>query len=308
MNHPIQQPAIRTYVQADGYVSHYRLWGAAEGSDVIVLLHGGMSHSGWQAPLADAILSMSNISFIAPDRRGSGLNIQARGHMLSQEQVIDDVISFLSFLKQSFTRVHLAGWCFGGQIASVVASKVESQNLISTLLLITPGFFWNDRYSDVLRLSIQSVFEVVNEFNLDPDPLHAFIPLPLQVTDFTVKPEWRQFIVDDQLRLTKVTKNTVLVSYEIQEKAKEAISEIDDLPVLVVLGHQDKLIDNHKVQSLLVEKISSPEIKIEFLDANHGVQFDQPDQLAKLVTGFVSQAGRVDKSRSVVLKMEPASV
>ena len=54
----------RTYQQSDGYLSHYRLWGHPESEDVVVLLHGGISHSGWQAPLAQEVVSSSDISFI----------------------------------------------------------------------------------------------------------------------------------------------------------------------------------------------------------------------------------------------------
>lgn len=280
---------IRTYGHSDGYVSHYRLWGSPEGGDVIVLLHGGMSHSGWQAPLAEAVVSTSDISFVAPDRRGAGLNAESRGHMLSREQVVDDVVSFLRFMRESFARVHLAGWCFGGQVASIAASEVANEDVISTLLLVAPGFFWNERYSDVLRLSIASVLEVVREFDLSPDPTRAYIPLPLQPSDFTMNPEWHRFIADDQLRLTKVTQNTVSVSYEIQERAKQALSELGGVPVLAVLGSRDKLVDNDRVRALLADQMRGWAPTIEVLDANHGIQFDQPQELAEVLTRFVSR-------------------
>jgi pimeloyl-ACP methyl ester carboxylesterase len=280
---------IRTQVLPDGYVSHYRLWGPARGEDVIVVLHGAMSHSGWQAPLAEAVTSTSDISFVAPDRRGAGLNNGCRGHMLSPEQVVDDAVATLRELRQSFNRVHLAGWCFGGQVAANAAARVAGEDVVSTLLLIAPGFFWSDRYSDVLRLSIQSVLAVVDDFGLTPQPERAFIPLPLQPTDFTMRPEWHRFITDDPLRLTKVTKNTVSVSYDLQERAKQSLAALGPLPVLAVLGGRDRLVDNDRVRALLTERVPDPALTIEVLDANHGVQFDQPEKLAELLTGFVAR-------------------
>jgi pimeloyl-ACP methyl ester carboxylesterase len=282
----MKEPEIRTYIQSDGYVTHYRLWGASEGRDVVVLLHGGMSHSGWQAPLGDAIVSTTDVSFIATDRRGSGLNSELRGHLDLQEKVIDDVVEFLRSLKGSYERVHLAGWCFGGQIASIAAGRVADQDVISTLLLVAPGFFFNERYSDVLRLSIESALEVVKEFELSPEPTRAFIQVPLQPTDFTVRPDWHQFIVDDQLRLTKVTESTVRVWGEIVARAEKEFSQIGEVPLLVVFGSQDKLVDNDRVRNFLVG-LKSP--AIEELDTGHAVQFEQPEKLAEIVISFVSQ-------------------
>src|SRR5689334_1873360 len=111
------EPMISSYPQSDGYRSHFRRWGRPEGDDVVVLLHGGISHSGWQAPLAEALTSTSGLTFIALDRRGSGLNNEARGHLISEERELEDVTSFLKAIAGSFRRVHLAGWCFGGQVA-----------------------------------------------------------------------------------------------------------------------------------------------------------------------------------------------
>jgi pimeloyl-ACP methyl ester carboxylesterase len=283
----MRESGIHTYSQSDGYITHYRLWGASEGGDVVVLLHGGMSHSGWQVPLANAIVSNSDVSFIATDRRGSGLNTEARGHLSYHERVIDDVVEFLRSLKSSFKRIHLAGWCFGGQIASVTAAQVADQDVISTLLLIAPGFFFNERYSDVLRLSIESAREVVKEFELSPEPTRAFIQVPLQPTDFTVRPDWQQFITEDQLRLTKVTNSTVEVWAEIAERAEKEFSQIGDIPVLVVFGTQDKLVDVDRVRDFLAGRTTST---IKDLDTGHAVQFEQPEKLAEIVLSFVSQA------------------
>jgi pimeloyl-ACP methyl ester carboxylesterase len=278
---------IRTYTQSDGYVTHYRLWGAPEGNNVVVILHGGMSHSEWQAPLADAIVKNSNVSFIAPDRRGSGLNSQARGHLDSSEQLIDDIVEFLRSLKGPFVRVHLAGWCFGGQVATVVAAKVADQDMISTLMLIAPGFFFNERYGDVLRLSIESAREAVKEFGLKPEPTRAFITVPLQPTDFTMHPDWHQFITDDQLRLTKVTDSMVEVCGEIAVRAEKEFSRVGNIPVLVVFGTQDRLVDVGRVREFLVAEKAPT---VENLETGHAVHFEQPDRLAEIMLSFILRA------------------
>ena len=118
-----QEAIIQSFTQSDGYRMHYRLWGQPKGQDVVVLLHGGISHSAWQAPLGEEIAGKSDISFIAVDRRGSGLNTEKRGHLLSKEREIEDVVSFIRSLQDSYERIHLAGWCFGSQVAASCPSS-----------------------------------------------------------------------------------------------------------------------------------------------------------------------------------------
>lgn len=282
------EPVISSYQQSDGYPSHFRRWGRPEGDDVVVLLHGGISHSGWQAPLGEAITSTSEITFIALDRRGSGLNTEGRGHLLSEEREIEDVTSFLGAMADSFGRIHLAGWCFGGQVASIAAARLADQGLLSSLILVAPGFVFNERYSDVLRLSMQAVFEVVEEFGLMPEPRRAFVPVPLQPTDFTDKPQWQRFVAEDKLRLSKVTRNTLKVWYELADRSRTLLAYLGGLPVLAVFGNRDRLVDNERVKAMLMKHVH-PAPTIESLEAPHAIQFEEPLALANLVTRFISR-------------------
>ena len=283
--------SIGTHSQSDKYSSHYRRWGSSEGEDVVVMLHGGVSHSAWQAPLAEAVVSSSRLSFIALDRRGSGLNDQARGHLVSDAREIEDVGSFVQSVAGSFDRVHLAGWCFGAQVASIAAAHLAGRELISSLILVAPGFVYTERYGDVLRLSIQAVSEVVRELDLHPDPMRAFVPVPLQPSDFTESEAWLEFINEDKLRLTKVTQNTVEVWAKLAERSMQALCELDGLPVLAVFADRDRLVDNQRVKALLRERVH-PAPSIESMDAHHAAHFDNPRALAATVIGFVSQLQR----------------
>lgn len=274
---------IRTFEQSDGYVSHYRLWGAEQGDDVIVMLHGGMSHSGWQAPLGQAVAA-TGISFVATDRRGSGLNAE-RGHLPSEAQSIDDVEEFLRHLRGPYQRVHLAGWCFGGQVASCVAAQVADQELISSLLLLAPGFTFTERYSDVLRLSIESALAVVEEFEITPEPTRTYIQVPLQLSDFTDRPVWHDFITADSLRLTRVTNSTVEVWEEIAQRAEKDWAAIGDVPTLAVFGSKDRLVDNDKVRAFLAEHKA---VQIEELDTGHALHFEEVEKLTGLLTSFLT--------------------
>jgi pimeloyl-ACP methyl ester carboxylesterase len=205
--------------------------------------------------------------------------------MDSAERVLTDVVEFLQVLCTSFTRVHLAGWCFGGQIASAVAMQVADSALITSLILVAPGFFYNERYNDVLWLSVDSARQAIAEFNLTPAADKAYIQLPLQATDFTVRPDWQQFIADDTLRLTKVSEGTIHVSEEIAAQAEQAFAHLGNTPTLVVLGTCDKLLDIERVREFVIHH---PSLTIENLATDHAVQFEQPDRLAEIVLSFLA--------------------
>ncbi|MEU6239457.1 alpha/beta fold hydrolase, partial [Kitasatospora sp. NPDC047058] len=112
---------VRVFEQPDGYLTHYRLWGPDRAADLVVMLHGGMSHSAWQAPLGTRLGRLPGTAFVAIDLRGSGLNA-GRGHIPSGELAVEDIANVLRHLKDSYGRIHLAGWCFGAQVATVVAA------------------------------------------------------------------------------------------------------------------------------------------------------------------------------------------
>lgn len=281
------EPVIGTHQHSDGYFAHYRRWGRSEGNDVVVYLHGGISHAGWQAPLGEAITSSSEVTFIALDRRGSGLNSEARGHLISEEREIEDITSFVKSLGGSFRRIHLGGWCFGAQVASIAAARLAGQGVLSSLVLVAPGYVYTERYSDVLRLSMQAVFEVVKELGVTPEPLRAFVPVPLQTSDFTDKPQWLRFVTEDTLRLSKVTQSTVKVWGELGDRSRAILGDLGGLPVLAVFGSRDRLVDNDRTKAMLMEQVH-PAPAIEFLTSHHALQFEEPRALADLIIRFVS--------------------
>lgn len=280
---------IGTHQQSDGYTSHFRRWGRPQGEDAVVLLHGGISHSGWQAPLAEQVVATSDTTFFALDRRGSGLNTEQRGHLPAVDTEIEDIASFLRSLTGSFTRVHLAGWCFGGQIASIVAARLAGQGVVASLIAVAPGYVFTERYSDVLRMSMQGIFAAVQELGVKPEPDRAFVPVPLQITDFTDRPEWRAFIAEDELRLINVSQTTVDVWNDLADLSRAGVlSELGDIPVLAVFGTKDRLVDNERVAELLNDQVRGPAPVIAYLDAHHAVQFEEPARLAEHITRFVA--------------------
>jgi L-alanine-DL-glutamate epimerase-like enolase superfamily enzyme/pimeloyl-ACP methyl ester carboxylesterase len=278
-------PSIHFIEMPDGYKINYRLWGKTEGEDAVIILHGGMSHSGWQSPLAKQLRSMSSeITVVAPDRRGCGLNEQ-RGDLGSVSAVIDDVVKQVEFLKGSFRRVHLAGWCQGSQYATVAATRLGDE--LSSLILLTPGFFWNERFRSVLSISEKIMTGMVSAFKLKPERNHACIPIPMEATDFTLIDEWLDFIENDDLKTTLITLKSVSIMDEIQELSWFAMLQ-NRLPVLAILAENDRIVDNNKVRQFIGHLFSGEnKNRIVSMDSGHAIQFERPEEVATEILTFI---------------------
>ena len=280
-------PDVLALEMPDRYNINYRVWGKTDGEDVLLILHGGMGHSGWLAPLAKELRAMStDITVVAADRRGSGLN-EKRGDLDSVELVIGDVVRHIEFLKRSFKRVHLAGWCQGCQYASVAATR--SGNTLTSLILLTPGFFWNERFRSVISISEKIVFDMISEFKLQPDRNHACIPLPMEAIDFTFEEEWLDFIENDELKTTMVTLKTVSIMDEIQELSWSAMLQ-NSLPVLAILAKNDRIADNNKFQQVMGHMFSEGnQNRLVSFNSAHAIHFEIPVEVANEIFHFISR-------------------
>ncbi len=278
-------PEILVLEMSDQYKIHSRVWGEAEGEDVLLVLHGGMSHSGWQAPLANALRSLScDITIVAPDRRGCGLN-EKRGDQGSVHLVIEDVVNYVEFLKKSFKRVYLAGWCQGAQYASIAAVRLG--DALSGLVLLTPGFFWNERFRSVISIAEKIVLNMIDEFELTPDRDQAYVPIPMEPTDFTLSAEWLDFIENDELKTTMITMKTVNIMDEIQELSWRAILQIR-LPMLAILAENDRIVDNAKVRQFIGHMFTGKHRnRLVTLDTSHAMHFEKPLETARELLHFI---------------------
>lgn len=284
-----ESEVVETQAMSDGYDIHYRRWGPASGTDVLVVLHGGMSHSSWQRPLADAVRRRSTMTVFAPDRRGCGLN-GGRGDLGSAVRSVDDVVEHLRFLAGRFERIHLAGWCQGGQYAAVAAQRLQGEGALATLLLVTPGLFWNARFRSVIDVTERVVQGLLTHFNLAPEREESFAPIPLQATDFTQAPDGLDFIDADKLKTTEVTLKSVIVMDEVQERSWEAILDVR-LPLFAMTATADRIVDNQKVRGYLAPLLGRPGNRFAEIEAGHAVQFERPDELAAALVDFIRESG-----------------
>gem|GEM_PF-200382 len=290
-------PDICFLEMPDRYKIHYRRWGCPEGEDAVLILHGGMSHSGWQAPLAIQLRSMMpELTVIAADRRGCGLN-DKRGDLGSVHALIEDVTQHVEFLKKSFKRVHLAGWCQGAQYAAVAASRMP--DAVSSLMLMAPVFFSNERFRSVLSISEKIVWAMIAEFKLKPEHDHACIPVPMEAADFTLVDEWLDFIEKDDLKTIFLNLKSTRIMDEIQEMSWFAMLQ-NRIPVLAIMAEQDRIVDNNKVKQLLDSLFSGDTgNQLITLNSGHAIQFEKPKEAALAILNFIRNLNSRISSRSL---------
>jgi pimeloyl-ACP methyl ester carboxylesterase len=279
-------PEIGFLEMPDKYKTYYRLWGDKKGENALLILHGGMSHSGWQAPLAKSLRLISpDVTVVASDRRGCGLN-ENHGDLGSVPLVIGDIVKQIEFLKKSFKRVHLAGWCQGAQYAAVAAA--ETGSILESLILLTPGFFWNERFRSVLSIAEKIVMDMIAGFKLKPEREQACIPIPMEPTDFTLDDGWLDFIENDKLKTNLINLKSVSIMDEIQELSWFAMLK-NRLPVLAVLAENDRIVDNNKVVQFL-DAFLAPEggNRMIKMKTAHAVHFEKAEEVAAEILNFIS--------------------
>ena len=285
------KPDVLVLEMPDHYEVHYRRWGPAEGDDVLVILHGGMSHSGWQAPLATAVRAVEpTMAIVAPDRRGCGLNA-GHGDLGSVRSVIEDVVTHIEFLKTSFKRVHLVGWSQGSQYAAVAAQQAGA--LLASLILLAPGFFWNERFRSVIKIAENNIFSMVKNLKVKPAREQAYVPILMEAADFTLQDEWLDFIENDDLKTTMVTMKTAHIVDEIQALSWPAILE-NKLPTLAILAENDRMVDNRKVRQFLGHMFPGETgNRLVRLASGHAVQFEMPGDVAAEILRFIRERGKL---------------
>jgi L-alanine-DL-glutamate epimerase-like enolase superfamily enzyme/pimeloyl-ACP methyl ester carboxylesterase len=290
-------PDICFLEMPDGYKIHYRRWGHTEGDDALLILHGEMSHSGWQAPLAIQLQSMKpELTVVAADRRGCGLN-DKRGDLGSIQTLIEDIIGHVEFLKKSFKRVHLAGWSHGAQAAAVAVSGIP--DAVSSLILLAPFFFSNERYRSVKSITGKIVQGMIAEFKLKPERDHACIPVPMEATDFTLVDEWLDFIEKDDLKTIFLNLKSARIMEEIQEMSWSAMLK-NRLPVLAIMADEDRIVDNGKIMQLLDHLFSGDAgNQLITLSSGHAIQFEKPEEAALAILNFIRNLNSRISSRSL---------
>jgi len=259
---------VESFTASDGYRLQYRRyhpimngWGAPRAR--IVCLHGIQSHAGWYDYSCTGLCRAGFlVDFL--DRRGSGMNDQARGDAPSYRQLLDDVTRFLPTTRtHSALPTFLLAISWGGKLALGLtrAGRASLQGIV----LLCPGFFPVVSPPLRQRLAIGWARLVA--------PRRRF-PIPLNDPQvFTENPKWQQFIREDKLSLHEATARLLTESVRLDRYVRRAGGHCS-IPVLLMLAEKDRIINNQKTRRY-VEAFASPDKEImEYPGAHHTLEFE----------------------------------
>lgn len=253
---------VETFAATDGYplrYRHYPAHGTPRGE--VVCIHGIQSHGGWYGASCEYLARQGwEVSFL--DRRGSGLNEQARGDTPSWRRLVTDVAEFCRSRKQ---RPFLLAISWGGKIA-VTLERLHPDSTRG-LVLLAPGL------CPIVKPPLGQRLGIAWARLVRPSKL---FPIPLDDPElFTATPRWQAFIRDDPLSLRKATARLLVASVILDVAARRSVGSVR-VPSLLLLAGQDRIIDNDRTKAYFARLASADKKVIEYPQAHHTLEFE-PD-------------------------------
>ena len=258
-------PRIARHQHSDGYKTYVRWWRPEQPRGAVLYFHGIQSHGGWYERSGQR-LADAGFTVLMPDRRGSGLNTQERGHVASAERCIADAEDVLNALLADSGQqaAHVVGVSWGGKPAIALAAHFPTR--VQSLSLVTPGFFSG------LDLSSEDRMRIAMRVLSTRDRM---IEIPLNEAWHMTK---NNQVVDkvraDDLKLTHVSLEFLKTTRKLDRDAKVFGEREYRGPIHLFLAGADQFIDNEATRAWF-DALPSPDKKTTFYpDAEHVLEFE----------------------------------
>lgn len=260
-----------TFIGSDGrelgFIAYRRSGLPAEVA--LVYLHGIESHAGW-FDMAARKLKDRGYDVFCLDRRGSGINRENRGfvsgHADSYQRLIEDVYHFVQPLKEHYNNIYVVGLSWGGKLGLGYALTYPQE--LNGLVLITPGL------RALVDADLLTKARAAIGSGLRPE---TQLPLPIEAEMFTTTPRYLKYIKEDPLRLKTASARFLVQSHRLERFIDRHMPQ-NELPILLFLAGQDRIIDNKGVLKLLRRGQQELEV-VEYEDQTHSIQFDAPERM-----------------------------
>jgi alpha-beta hydrolase superfamily lysophospholipase len=256
--------SLRTFRASDGYSFYYRHYPSSGAPKArLVFVHGIRSHGGWYERSCRRFAESGfEVDFL--DRRGAGLNTAHRGDSPNFRRLLDDVAEFVqqSRRERGSLPIVLGGISWGGKLA--VGLPYRKPGLIDGLMLLCPGLV------PIVAPPFTARVRIAAARALRP---WKFFPIPLNEPQlFTASPEWQSYIETEPLGLRQVTARFLFSSFSLDIYLKRAAKRVN-LPTLLLLGGQDRIISNAGTRAFMERFGSKPTI-IEYPGTHHTLEFE----------------------------------
>lgn len=259
----MQSPAstLRMFSLADGCRAAVRTWERPDAAARLVFVHGIISHGGWYLETGRALAERGfDVHFV--DRRGSGLNIAARGDVDRWTTWPADVQHYLESLDRRTPTV-LLGISWGGKLAASVAAR--RPDLLAGVGFLCPGIYARQQPGPLRRLAICAAAR------LPARKRRVTVPLA-DATLFSDEPAWQRFIDRDPLTLRQITLRFAREDLKFTRHAQEATARLR-IPSLLLLAGRDRIVDNRRTRRWFGVGPADNRKIIEYPAAAHTLEF-----------------------------------
>jgi alpha-beta hydrolase superfamily lysophospholipase len=255
------------WTASDGYKAYYRRW-LPQGTPRahLVCLHGIQSHGGWYEHSSSRFCE-AGYAVHYLDRRGSGMNHEARGDAPGFRRLLFDCGEFSAHLRLDNPKIPVVfvACSWGGKLATALCRRFP--HALSALVLMCPGIFPKVRPGFFTRLGIFFSRLVVPQANFD---------IPLNEPElFTATPQWREFIAKDPLALHRATARLLVESVRLDIYLKFVPIHVRH-PTLLMLAEHDRIINNGRTRAFVQRFATSDKTILEYPGTHHTLEFE-PD-------------------------------
>lgn len=274
VKHSSIEPQLQWLPGAAGAKLSCRIWRGKLGQPVVLYLHGIEGHSQWFHNTA-SILNQRGITVYAPDRRGSGLNFDERGHLSSYKLFLADVEMALKHIYNQYEghAIVLMGNCWGAKSACIMAGndytpvdgKINGK--LSGLVLTCPAIYTKVDFDLKTKgkIACSWLCKGRQAFNNWLIPIKPFM--------FTDNEIYLNYIKADPLRLTQATTSFFVETMWLTKMAQKAAKRID-LPLLILQSGNDQIVDVRAIESWYAKIKAMPKLMRIFPGAAHSIDFD----------------------------------
>ncbi len=255
----------------------YQTW-TKENVDLnIVVVHGGLEHSGRYQNLIEYFGS-KKVSFYAMDLRGHGRDAGPLGDGESIDQNVEDVAKFLTHLKEKgVEKPLLIGHSMGGLICLQLVRNPIYRDLVSAL--ITSGAAVKIKYNPLLKIK-----ECVGKYVVAPLVPKMKMSAGLKLKYLSHDEKVIEDYVKDPYVLLKLSVSFMVDIVESGKDLLENAGEIKDIPILMTHGELDGIALASGSKEVF-DKIQSPNKELKIFPGLYHEIFNEATK--EDVLGFV---------------------
>ncbi len=226
-----------TFILENSIKIFYRYIFTNNPKNVIVIFHGIGIHSQYYLELAKKIYISSSSSIFIIDMVGHGRSDGIRGILPNKTKIVKIIDEILTKINNIFptSRIHIIGESMGGIFSILYLSNYS--NNVKSAILIAPG----------LELTINQILSIntlKDLFLSSFSPYKNIIPLTNdRLNDVLDDKEFKSNILSDPLNLKKVSLKYFITLFTIIFNWKKKYPSRITIPVCIIHGSNDKLID-----------------------------------------------------------------